>query len=1279
MDFSAVQFGEEMLGYDGSNTFSEEGTAYAEIYGGEGGEGFPAGGEFAHDSQEVEFMNGGDYQESQTVLVDGGDRFGVSAVTVDRKEELVWMGNSGGHVTSYLSPELMKYTSFQVHATEEIRDLRSTDAGVLALTPTSLNLWTRQGIPVFSHRSPQLENMQCMLQLGGNFSHRLLLGGHQGSMVEYDLTRQEQTRCHQVGEQGCVILRDHARFVCHGDLTGRIVLHDPRTMRQEHYFQAHTGSLSDFDVLGNYIATCGFSNRMGQMMGDQFVMVFDLRMMKLSLPLRALVPPFLLRFVPGLSSCLAVVSPLGHWQLMDAGQPDNAIMSMSYQVNCSPESVITTFDVASSSQALVFGDNLGSLHLFSTGNKPTFNNFSQETIMPDLPEQVQTMPLTDSTSSIASLPMYYPTSALLSDWPEQYMRARYRPTPPVDPSILASMKIVGSIGYAPNLHNRKRNQVPYKFSRNKGPKSNSNENSTGKNEDGIAVHVPWRYRKMEIKYSKLGMDDFDYDQYNRTSFSGLDMSLPNSYCNPMLQMFYYVAPLRALMMSHLCEREFCLVCELGFLFHMLDVSMGQGIPCHASNFLRAFRTIPEASAMSLTLSDQDNRAKINFALKIQSWNRFVLQQLHTETLEERVPAEGRPPPVPDTPQEALTEDTQAGQPAEVPVPEEKAVVIDGKTIECQDKREFSPVADIFGSHTVSVNRCTRCNHEIHKETTSLLVNLSYPEFNSDSSPGSIPFSSVVERSMSLEQTRQAWCDSCTRYQPIEQWRRYKKLPNILAMNCGLDSAQDIKFWRHQFEILLTEVRDKLKKEEGEKKEAEGKNGSEERENRFPDRVTPSLSTGSPSTPSKRYPENSTPQSQGRPCRYGNACSRSDCRFWHPGRDGGEGQQPVHVLSLLDQTMEYSWVPLGMRAKLNENGTVSLSDISKAELEEGVEDESGVIYDLVGVVSHICDPRYPDKNNLVACIKVGPSYHVQAKVSSVSHWYLFNDISIQPIAPEEAVWFPCGWKTPCVMYWQRRQLPQEIQNLGPVNPITADVFGEDKSLAQRGRKRITFTPLTADEMPGEGDLVAMDAEFVNLHQEEAEIRSDGTRTTIKPSHKSVARITCIRGQGPLEGTPFLDDYISTQEQVVDYLTQFSGIKPGDLDANFSQKHLTTLKSTYVKLRYLVDKGVKFVGHGLKNDFRVINMTVPMSQLIDTVHLFHMSHNRMVSLKFLAWHFLKLKIQSVTHDSIEDARTALALYQKYCQLKASGDLVMELQNLYEAGKKAQWKVPGEEEEE
>src|SRR5271170_561094 len=67
------------------------------------------------------------------------------------------------------------------------------------------------------------------------------------------------------------------------------------------------------------------------------------------------------------------------------------------------------------------------------------------------------------------------------------------------------------------------------------------------------------------------------------------------------------------------------------------------------------------------------------------------------------------------------------------------------------------------------------------------------------------------------------------------------------------------------------------------------------------------------------------------------------------------------------------------------------------------------------------------------------------------------------------------------------------------------------------------------------------------------------------------------------------------------------------------------------------------------------------------------NRRLSLKFLAWYLLNENVQVDTHDSIEDARTALLLYQKYLELKQAGTLQETLRDIYDKGNSLGFRPP------
>lgn len=256
-------------------------------------------------------------------------------------------------------------------------------------------------------------------------------------------------------------------------------------------------------------------------------------------------------------------------------------------------------------------------------------------------------------------------------------------------------------------------------------------------------------------------------------------------------------------------------------------------------------------------------------------------------------------------------------------------------------------------------------------------------------------------------------------------------------------------------------------------------------------------------------------------------------------------------------------------------------------------------------------------------------------------------------------------------------------------------------------QVDFRYLARTEQPKPGTLIGVDAEFVALQQEELEIKADGSRSTLRPSRLGLARVSVLRGSaassdlGPSSRctpdrrgsgdtsspessdnyVPFIDDYIHITDPVVDYLTAYSGISPGDLSPHSSPHaatgRLVSLKTAYKKIWLLLNLGCIFVGHGLPKDFRTINIHVPRAQVIDTVDLFYLkSRGRKLSLRFLSWLLLDERVQTGMHDSVEDARMALRLWRKWQEYEDAGVTEQVLQQVYARGRECGFRVPEDE---
>ncbi|KAH8258691.1 hypothetical protein KR038_004071 [Drosophila bunnanda] len=142
---------------------------------------------------------------------------------------------------------------------------------------------------------------------------------------------------------------------------------------------------------------------------------------------------------------------------------------------------------------------------------------------------------------------------------------------------------------------------------------------------------------------------------------------------------------------------------------------------------------------------------------------------------------------------------------------------------------------------------------------------------------------------------------------------------------------------------------------------------------------------------------------------------------------------------------------------------------------------------------------------------------------------------------------------------------------------------------------------------------------------------------KGNDDMLARVSIVNRVGEV----LLDKHVKPRLEVTDYRTSVSGIRPHDI-AN--GEDFDVVQNEVVKLLH----GRILVGHALRNDLAVLNIRHPFEHIRDTSSYKPLcklvSNGSTPSLKRLTMAVLGQEIQTGEHNSVEDARAAMGIYNR-----------------------------------
>jgi PAB-dependent poly(A)-specific ribonuclease subunit 2 len=687
----------------------------------------------------------------------------ASAVAFDDAQELLWVGNDHGRVASFYGPQLQRYTSVKAHLGEgPVRQLLLHEKGVLSVASKSVHLTSRKGLTQWHITHRDMQSLQCMSMT--STPNQLLVAGCQSSMFLIDIDKGQLLE-QLPGEANYTIMRK-SRYICAATDDGSINLLDPE-FKVIKTWKAHGATINDMDARNDFLVTCGFSIRhLGAPIVDPLSNVYDLKNLRPLPPLPFHAGAAYVRLHPKLQTTSFVASQTGMLQVVDLMNPNDAINIRQANVQ-----FMLGIEIAPSGDALAISDADCSIHLWGSPSKVRFNSISKETEFSDpSPANAPHVDWNEMPLNTAGMPYYH--ERLLSAWPSHMVFDTGAPPVAVEPVPYLQPATMGQ--YAPNLNPKKllRYQTEDTRAAHAGTSIAAPKFLSEKAKEAPAVKLDRRmsdaaealagvtlnghnqtdeermlkYGNVEIKYSRFGVDDFDFRYYNKTPFSGLETHISNSFVNSLLQLYRFIPLIRNMALQHTatsCITEHCLLCELGFLIDMLEKAAGQN--CQATNLLRTFSASREANSLGL-LEETNHSGGLPLSSSIQAVNRIFLKQM------------------------AL------------------------------DFRQMTGTGDdldaIISTGAMETIRCMYCGNETMRGGNVYAHELIYPHVDPKHGMRNpiFKFSSILKATIERENKNRGWCNKCRRYQQLSLRKTVQHLPFVMMLNAALTNSAMRVLW-----------------------------------------------------------------------------------------------------------------------------------------------------------------------------------------------------------------------------------------------------------------------------------------------------------------------------------------------------------------------------------------------------------------------------------------------------------------------------------------------------